>query len=235
MNPSTGFSGRQGLDQSDLTKYRSYVPGVDDVIWQPFYDYLLYPTAGALQFNFFTNQKGQGATSAFGAAAGAKTIFDTNMTLSGQLGAGNQFLLLGIEVELWPTNLPSLEVAAALPSAAQMGRNWDDVYSILRNGQLVLTIQNREYANDTPLMKFPPQTGLQGVAALNSTTNAAASYQQIEYASGAGLAYNIVPVLIMQNQAFSVQVNFPAAIASPSGVDLRIGVRLNGKLVRNAQ
>lgn len=232
MKGSTGFSGRQGLDAADLAKFRSYVPGIDDVIWQPLYDYQLYPTAGAQNFNFFAQPRGAGATSAFGAAAGVKTDFDTNMQLSGQLGAGNQFLVLGIEVEFWTSNAPGL-FAAIAPTAAQQGRNWDDVYTILRNGFLRFTIQNRPYAEDAPLMKFPTQTMLDGIAESSGTV--AAVYAQTEYASGAGLAYNIVPVLITQNQAFSVQVLFPAQIATPSGADCRIGVRLNGKMIRNAQ
>jgi hypothetical protein len=232
MNPSIGFGGRQGLDQADLAKYRSYVPDVNDVIWQPLYDYQLYPAAGALNFNFFATPQGQGATSAFGAAAGVKTIQDTNMQLAGQLGAGNQFLVMGIEVELWTSNLPGL-FAAIAPTAAQQARNWDDVYSILRNGVLTLNIQNRIYAQDAPLMKFPTQTGLDGVAESSGTV--AAVYVQTEYAVGNGLAYNIVPVLIKENQAFGVNINFAAAIASVSTSDLRIGVRLNGKMIRNAQ
>lgn len=232
MNPSIGFSGRAGLDQADLVKYRSYVPDTNDVIWQPLYDYQLYPTAGALNFQFFSAQRGAGATSAFGAAAGVKTALDTNMQLSGQLGAGNQFLVVGIEVELWTSALPGF-FAAVAPTAAQQARNWDDVYTVLRNGYLDFQIQNRPYAQDTPLMKFPPQTCLEGVAESSGTV--AAVYAQTEYASGGGLAYNIVPVLIKENQAFSVNISFPAAIATPSGTDNRIGVRLNGKMIRNAQ
>lgn len=232
MNPSSGFSGRQGLSPEDLQKYRSYVPNVDDVIWSPLYDYQAYPAAGQQLFTFFSAQKGAGATSAFGAAAGTKTSFDTNMTLSGQLGAGNQFLVLGIEVEFWTGNLPGL-FAAIAPTAAQQAQNWDDVNTVLRNGILELSIQNRVYASDTPLMKFPTQTMLDGVA--DSCDTVAAVYAQTEYATGAGLSYNIVPVLITQNQAFQVTVAFPALIPLPSGTAGRIGVRLNGKLIRNAQ
>lgn len=232
MNTTSGFSGRAGLDQSDLAKYRSYVPDVNDVIWQPLYDYQLYPTAGALNFSFFSVPQGGGATSAFTAAAGVKTLQDTNMQLQGQLGAGNQFLVMGIEVEFWTSNVPGLFLAVA-PTLAQQARNWDDVYTVLRNGLLTFTIQNRVYAQDTPLMKFPTQTGLEGVAESSGTV--AAVYAQTEYAVASGLSYNIVPVLIKENQAFNVNISFPAAIATPSGQDCRIGVRLCGKLIRNAQ
>src|SRR5262245_7977055 len=113
-----GFNGRSGLSSEDLARYRSYVPGVDDVIWQPLYDYQTYPTAGALAFNFFAVQQGAGTTSAFG-GAGTKTALDTNMQLSGQLGAGNQFLCLGIEVEFWAGSSPASQTAAQ-PTNAQI-------------------------------------------------------------------------------------------------------------------
>ncbi len=227
-----GFNGRTGLSQDDLARYRSYVPGVDDVIWAPLYDYQTYPTAGALQFNFFNQQKGTGVTSAFG-GAGARTILDTNMQLSGQLGAGNQFLVMGIEVEFWAGSLPALATAAA-STQAQLSQQINDVYSVLRNGVLSFSVQNRPYVEDGPLMKFPTQTRLYAVAATTNGANATAQ-ANVLYASGEGMSYNIVPVLLVQNQAFQCAVTFPALIATPSTVDARIGVRFNGKLIRNAQ
>jgi len=227
-----GFSGRTGLTPEDLAKYRSYVPGVDDVIWQPAYDYQTYPTAGALAFNWFTLLRGTGTTSAFG-GAGARTNQDTNMQLSGQFGAGNQMLVLGIEVEFWPGSVPGLQTAAQ-PTDAQTSQQPDDVYSVLRNGILSFSVQNRPYLEDGPLIKFPTQTYLTGFAAVTNGANATASIQ-IAYASGCGASYNIVPVLLRENQAFQTSITFPAVIATPSGVDGRMGVRLNGKLIRNAQ
>lgn len=228
-----GFSGRQGLSNDDLAKYRSYVPGVDDVIWQPLYDYQTYAAAGTtLQFNFFQQQKGTGTTSAFG-GTGPRTELDTNMQLSGQLGAGNQFLVLGVEVEFWPGSVPGLQTAAQ-PTSAETAQQADDVYTILRNGLLTFTVQNRPYLQDGPLMKFPTQTYLTGWSAVTNGANATASIQH-GYASGCGASYNIVPVLLVQNQAFSVQINLPGTTALPSAVDGRFGVRFNGKLIRNAQ
>ena len=227
-----GFNGRTGLSQDDLSRYRSYVPGVDDVIWAPLYDYQAYPVAGSLQFNFFNQQKGTGTTSAFG-GAGARTIQDTNMQLSGQLGAGNQFLVMGIEVEFWPGTTPALASAAAA-TQAQISAQANDVYTVLRNGILNFSVQNRPYVEDGPLLKFPTQTYLTGWAAVSNGANATAQ-ATFDYASSSGMSYNIVPVLLVQNQAFQCSVTFPALTVLPSGVIGRIGVRLNGKLIRNAQ
>jgi len=229
-----GFNGRTGLSSEDLTRYRSYVPGVDDVVWQPLYDYQTYPAAGQLLFTFFSVQRGSGVTSAFGGGAGAKTNLDTNMQLSGQLGSGNQFLAMGLEVEYWTSNTMGFRGDGAV--ASNIARNWNDVYSVLRNGVLNFSVQNRTYIEDAPLMKFPSQTGLAGVASnADATTAAAAGFSQIEYARPDGMAYNIVPVLLVQNQAFSVTVAYAALVPTVSTTTGRIGVRLNGKLIRNAQ
>lgn len=227
-----GFNGRTGLSQDDLARYRSYVPGVDDVVWAPLYDYQTYPAAGQLAFNFFNQQKGTGTTSAFG-GAGPRTNLDTNMQLSGQLGAGNQFLVMGIEVEYWPSSDPSLATAAAA-TQAQLSQMTNDVYEVLRNGVLNFSVQNRPYVEDGPLMKFPTQTFLTGWASTTNGANATAA-ATIQYASGSGMSYNIVPVLLVQNQAFQCTVVFPALIPTPSTATGRIGVRFNGKLIRNAQ
>lgn len=229
-----GMTGRKGVTPEQLAQHRTTVAGVADAIWSPLYDYQTYATAGALQFQFFSVPQGQGATSALN-ATGVKTVADTNMQQAGSLPRGNRFLAVGIEVEFWPGSSPGLEVAAALPTAAQIARNWDDVYNVIRSGSLTFNIQQRIYAQDAPLMKFPPQTRLTGVASLNATANAAASFQQIEYATACGAGYSIIPVYIESTQFFSVTVNFPAVVATPSGVDGRIGVRLLGNLIRDAQ
>lgn len=223
---------RRGVNSADLERYKTTLP-LQDAIWNPLYDYQTYPNAGALNFTFFSVQKGQGTTSAFG-GAGAKTILDTNMQAPGQMPAGNKFLVEGIEIEFWPGSTPGLNAAAA-PTAAQFARNWDDVYTVLRNGALVFNIQNRDYVTDAPLMKFPTTTRLTGVAAYSETANATATFGQIEYAAGVGAAYSITPVLLDSNFAFSVVVSFPALIPLPSAVDGRIGCRLAGRLIRNAQ
>lgn len=229
-----GFRGRTGVKSTDLQKYASSMP-VRDAIFSPLYDYQAYPTAGALNFTFFAVPQGGGTTSALG-ATGVKTLADTNMQVASQLPRGNRFLCIGIEVEFWPGNTPGLRLAA-VPSDAQFARNWDDTYNVLRSGYLTLNVQNRIFAQDAPLMKFPTQTRLTGVATYNQndTTAATIGFGQIEYATACGAGYDITPVLLESTQAFTVNINFPAVVATPSGSDARLGVRLVGKLIRDAQ
>lgn len=230
-----GVTGRRGVTPEQLAQHRTTVAGVADAIWSPLYDYQAYATAGFLQASFFAVPQGQGTTSSPG-ATGPKTVADTNMQVAGQLPRGNRFLCVGIEVEFWPGSTPGLQLTAA-PTAAQMARNWDDVYSVLKGGSLTLNIQQRIYAQDAPLMKFPPQTRLTGVAAVsgNDTNATTVGYEQIEYATACGAGYSIIPVYIESTQFFNVVIAFPALIATPSTVDARIGVRLLGNLIRDAQ
>ncbi len=225
------WQGRRGVSRKDISQYKSALPQADS-IFNPLYDYQTYPLAGQQTFTFFSVPQGQGTTSAFG-GAGPKTVLDTNLQTGGALPLGNRFLVYGIEVEFFPGNVPGFNAAATM-TAAQFARNWDDVYSVLRNGALTFNIQNRYFAQDAPLMKFPTQTRLAGVASYSETA-AGATSGQIEYAAGCGASYSIIPVYIESTQAFNCVVNFPALIALPSGADGRIGVRLVGKMVRNAQ
>lgn len=226
-----GFRGRSGVTANDLQKYRTTVPGVRDGIFAPLFDYQTYDAAAApALFTFFTVPIGQGTTSAPG-GTGPKTFLDTNMQVSGQLPRGNTFICIGIEVEFWPGNTPGLNSTTL--TAAQFARNCDDVYTIYRNAALTLTVQNRIYVQDGPLMKFPTQSRLAGFASYSETTATTAG--QIEYAAACGAAYDITPVKLESTQAFNVQIQFPAVTALPSGTAGRIGVRLVGKMVRDAQ
>lgn len=229
------ISGRKGVTAAQIAQYRSTVPNVADSIFSPLYDYQEYPAAGLLGFTFFALPQGQGTTSALG-ATGVKTLADTNMQAAGVLPRGNRFLVKGIELEFWPGSTPGLRLAAA-PTDAQFARNWDDAYNVLRSGSLTFNVQNRVYAQDSPLMKFPTQTRLTGVATYNQndTTAATVGFGQIEYATSCGAGYNIVPVYLESTQFFNVTVNFPALVPTPSTVAGRIGVRLVGNLVRDAQ
>ena len=69
-----------------------------DVIVEPRYDTNTILAAGTTLLTYFAQPLGQG-TSAFGGAATAKTLADTNMELAGQLPAGYNFIILGFRVQ----------------------------------------------------------------------------------------------------------------------------------------
>lgn len=228
---------------ADLAKYDVNRPDAQEVIYQPLYDFQIYPTAGQQQFQFFQQAIGAGVTSAAGATAGSpKTKLDTNMTLNGQVPAPQAFLIEAVEVFFIPGNVSTASTFVdALPSkfatvaAETVAGAINDVSRILQNGGLRLFIGAKEYLFDTPLMKFVPGCfiGIDGALASNSATLGEASAVG---ARAMGRSYTLpTPVSLRANQNFNVSVDFGGAVATPSGFNGRIGVVLNGHLFRSAQ
>lgn len=200
---------------------RSRLRGVDKVLKNPLYDYQTYAAAGQTSLTFFSVPNGQGG----------KTLADTNMKIAGSLPVGEAATIQFIDVMFWPGN--AVNGSGAI---ATSGLNWQDVYTVAKSGFLRFVIGNTEFCVDGPLGMFPSITRLAGSAAMaDATTAAAALHSQIDYASFAGMRYQIPPQGIESNQSFAVTLNWPTAVALPSGVAGRIGVRLDGQYFRSAQ
>lgn len=221
------------LTREMLTQHQSYLSSMD-VIWDPLYDFASYTaTTGHTSLNFFATPQGQGTTSAPG-ASGNKTIADTNMDTSGQLGKGNQFYMTGLEILFFP----GIDPGRAAVAAADVGEFVDDVYNVGKSG--VLTVQvgsGRVYVQQGPLMLFPPSTRLavQTALATAEANTATSAFAEVNYATFSGEVYTIVPLLLDANQTFTVQMTWPAAVTLNSAANARIGVRLRGYRIRNAQ
>lgn len=212
-------------------------------IRQSLYDHLLYPTAGQAQLNFFALPQGQGIATALGAVVGsAKTISDTNMESAGMLPAGKSFLLTSVEVAFEAglsaavnTFTPAVPSLFAVAAAAAVAAQINDVASFYMSGSLKLFIGSKTYLEEAPLKRFPPKTQftLDVAVATNSATvgEVAAASAKIS-----GRPYQVSPpVYLENNQNFVVQMNWPAAVATPSGFNARVGVILDGFLYRNSQ
>lgn len=231
MGANAAGTGLPRITAAQLAAHRTTVPGQSDEIYAPLYDSVAYPAAGSNQLTFFALPIGQGVTSAPG-AAGTKTEADTNLTNASLLPTGNRFYVTGIELQFFP----GLNPAAGPVADATVGQFWNDVYAFLTAGWLKFRIQNRDYIVDGPALNFPPVARLAGIASVTSTLTAgAATMDQIEYASAAGAPYHIVPTYITSNQAFTVQLNYPALVAMPSTKAGRVFCRLRGRLIRDAQ
>lgn len=205
-------------------------PEAQEAIWQPLYDFQAYAAAGQTQLSFFSNPIGQGTTSHPG-STGPKTKADTNMTNAGLLPNPQRFYCIGIEVVFFPGN--AVNGSGAITTS---GLNWQDVWSVAKSGYLNFQIGSKDYVTDGPLGLFPQSSRLSGAAAMaDATTAAAALHSQIDYAAFSGMPYEISPFWIPSNQNFSVTLNWPNAVALPSTVAGRIGVRLNGFLYRLSQ
>lgn len=200
-----------------------------EAVRQSLYDFQTYPAAGTTQLTFFAIPVGQNG----------KTYSDTNLNLAGQLPANQEFLVQSIEVIFYPT-VPA--VAAQNPAAYGAGAAANiinDVYTVMRTGNLQFTIGSKDYLREAPIGRFPPKTHLEINAALADTTTAGANQQsRIAYAYAAGRPYLVSPVdlLLVSTQNFNVYLNWPeGAQPLPSGNSGRIGVILDGVLYRRSQ
>lgn len=235
--------GRPILSPDYLLAHRVGIPGQKDVIWNPLYDFQAYPSGGFAgnQITFFSNQQGQGISSAPGVGTNvSKTQFDTNLQAPNTLTLGNEFYCIGSETLFYPgvsnvTNAPfGLLPGRSLTAPTNIGLFVNDVWEVGNQGYKALKIgTDRYYIQDGPLMLFPPVTRLAAAAALTglSATNVGGV---IEYAAWSGEPYTVVPIYIQTNQLFTVFYYFPVQIALPSGAIGRLGERLRGYLIRQA-
>jgi hypothetical protein len=228
---------------ADFNSRRVTNPSQSEVVRQRLYDYQLYPTAGSTQFAFFQQPIGQGLTSSLGGTVGSgKTQWDTNMELGGTLPSGKAFLIESIEVVFFPgsvstsntyTPIKPLEFNAT--AAATVGGQLADVNSFYQSGMLELNILSKNYLRETPLIAFPPKTQFNldvGIASNSATT----AVNVAENMRAAGRPYYIDPTIALQPAVnFEVLIRFPAAVATPSGFNGRVGVILDGYFMRASQ
>lgn len=229
--------GRPVLTPDYLTAHTVGVAGQQDVIWNPLYDSIAYPSAGQLLFSFFANPQGQGTSSTPGAGAVAKSIYDTNLQIGNQLTAGNEFYQIGSESLFYPGISNASGTPGILPGRSNVpttvGTFVNDIYAVGAGGVKTLTVgTDRKYIQDGPLSIFPPATRLALAAAIAGGTTTAGN--EIAYAAWSGETYTIVPIYFQSNQNWTLTVQFAALIPLPSGVVGRLMERMRGYLVRQA-
>lgn len=214
-----------------------------EIIRQTLYDHQLYAAAGAQQLTYFQAPLGQGVTTALGATAGtSKTVADTNMVLGGNLPSGQEFLAESIEVTFYPGSVSTastftvdaltffLAAASAVPTA-----QIDDVNAFLQSGVLEFNILSKNYLRETPLVRFPPKCYIEivGAIASNSATTAEVGFAA---AHACGRPYYLEPRIDLQPAMnFDVSLRWPGLVAMPSTFNARVGVILDGYLMRASQ
>ena len=231
-----------GIPQlAELQRY-----GIDltrrDVVEASLYDYAVYPTGGATQFNFFALPIGQGLSSHPGNAGNTKTTADTNLRLSSQLPVGYGFLVQAVEIDFEPgsvstanTYTPMAPQSFTAVAAGTVQNGIQDVNALAVSGQLTFLVAAKAVIEDAPLGLFPPRNRLDmfGAVASNSTT---AGEVMLGRAKFGGRPYTLrIPTFLNQQVNFGIALNFPVAVATPSGFNGRIGVRLSGLLVKPVQ
>jgi len=209
-----------------LRKFRVNRERQHEGIRQTLYDSATYANAGQTQLQFFQVPKGQAG----------KTLADTNMESAGSLPSPKKFLVECIEILFFPGVDPVTQLAAIAETEFA-----NDVYAFAKGGYLDLFIGSKSYLTEAPLGVFPPKTRLEveGAHTVNELQAVAAdafNHISTDYAVCAGRPYYLDPPLLLEpTQNFNVDLNWPAAVALPSGVDGRVVVKLDGILYRLSQ
>ena len=227
---------------ADARKYLVNRPGEYEGIRQSLYDFQIYPTAGNTRLQFFQLPQGQGLSSAQGNANNAKTLADTNMESAGSLPAPKQFLLKSIEVVFYPGSVSTANTftpvgpqSFTVAAAATIQNGVHDQTVFRQNGVLRLFIGSKDYLIEAPLIRFPTKVNLEGDFAVASNS-ATVGEVLVADLNAKGRPYNVEPpVFLISTQNFSVNIEFPVAVATPSGFNGRVGVILDGYLYRNSQ
>lgn len=226
------MQGRQILTQTQLQNHVTQL-ATQDIIWAPLYDSNTYvATTGHLQLTFFLSPIGQGATSAPG-ASGPKTIADTNMTASGQLTQGNDFFMVGQELQFYPGENPG-----STETFTSIGSFINDTYVLSKSGVLTLSVgSNRQYIQDGPIGLFPPLTRLSVATALagGEPGTGTQNLSEVTYAAMGGAPYNITPIYVTATLGFNETLSWPAVVTLPSSNNGRLFSRMDGWLIRNSQ
>jgi hypothetical protein len=199
------------------------IPNVlDRQIWS-FYDFQTYAAAGQNVLTYFQQPKGQSG----------RTAEDTNFPGAGSLPAGMQFTIQELQFAFFPgaAVLPGSFGAAAAPRFA------NDVYAVGSRGYVELGYSSKNYVEEGPLCRFPPDTRLAGFGAAADASTAAANLQTLlNYGQWAGKPFRIADLLLEPQINFNVTVQWPnGALALPSAVAGRLGCVLRGVLDRRPQ
>jgi hypothetical protein len=215
-----------------------------EVIRQSLYDTVIYALAGSANIAFFQLPLGQGLSASPGNANAVKALADTNMQMAGALPAPQGFWIQSIEVDIQPGSVTTANTytvqttasSAAAPAAATgivqiLAVN--EVHSLYAAGSLVLTIGQKPYLQEAPLLRFPPKCRFELDAAVGGNSATTANFGAMVLKAG-GRPYILEPGLaLMTSQNFSVNILFPVVVALTNNAAVR--VILDGWLFRGVQ
>lgn len=202
---------------AELQQFNVNRPDAIEAVRQGLWDTQTYVSGTTTALQFFQVPKGQSS----------KTMADTNMEAAGALPAPKSFLIETIELYCFPKT-----ALGADNTSIKVLQNWQDLYDLLQVGWLELFIGSKAYLDEGPLMKFPPRSGLTGVAFANDST--ANTGTRVDYVSVGGPIYQLDPnILLVPTQNFVVTLNW--ATAKTLNANVNIVCNLGGILYRNSQ
>lgn len=232
-------------DMAAFAQNQVSIPGKMEVIWQPLYDRLLYPTAGvAGALTFFSQPVGSGQSTEDGTVAGTlKSLADTNMTQQGQLPSPQAFFCTGMEFKVDAGDVSTANTFSTIPptfynatGAATVQAGLNDENAIYKSGVVNLTVADKSYFRLAPLGAFPQSAKARAdVAAATAGTNAQPNAFGAQFMFIDGEPRYFDPGFgIPTGMNFAVTVSWAALVATAAN-NARIQCQLKGWLFRAAQ
>lgn len=207
------------------------------------YDTVLYPAAGAVALSLFVDPIGAGQSVHPGAAAGVrKTKFDTNMVSAGTLPRFQSFVVESIEIYFTPGSISTANLFQVTPPAAFLAAQsvvpvaqLNDVNAFYNSGWLGFDVSSGNILTEAPLRVFPPKADL-SIEGTNATSSATTGLVSAIYGTAKGRPYELQPLVTLQETAtFSLTLNWPNAIATPSTFNGQVRCRFDGYMIRATQ
>ena len=227
---------------ADFNRYRVTNPDSSEVIRQRLYDFALYPAAGTPEINFFSLPIGQGFATAPGSVAGSpKTESDTNLQSANMLPSGMQFKIETIEVVFQPgsssaanTFVTQQPIFTGVTEGTVEANTVRDSFMFYNSGLLELNILQKNYLREPRLLSFPPKAAARLDVAVATATASADLVAGLYVPEGR--PYYVEPEITLKPaENFGIKLKWPAALPMPSTFNGRVGVILDGYMMRAAQ
>lgn len=212
--------------------------------WQ-LYDFVRYPAAGTTLLTFFSvPQGGLDPNAAAGTSGAPKTLEQTNMNQSGQVGT-QPFAIT--ELRTYARILPKGRQVSTLSDDADL--LWTTISNmmsiflqLLRRGVLIMMLNNKEYfTQQAPFMNFPPGFGVRiqqhGASFLAAFTNFSIWAQQSPRHED---VFDVDPPLVIGiGETFTVTITYPDAagpvftgLVNSADPRIDVGVIFDGYTIR---
>jgi hypothetical protein len=157
----------------------------------------------------------------------AKTMEDTNLQAAGSLPQNQAMLVKGVQLLFLPSGAIGHAETDATCTAAKLLAN--DVAAFYNYGLLHLALKGVDIIKDGPLSLYPPQSHIEGSAAMVNTDTD--NNRTIELINCKGHPYPIEPFAWRGGEVITAKLLWPnGKVALPSGLTGRVKIRLYGDI-----
>lgn len=157
----------------------------------------------------------------------AKTMEDTNLQAAGSLPQNQAMLVKGVQLLFLASGAIGHAETDATCTAAKLLAN--DVAAFYNYGLLHLALKGVDIIKDGPLSLYPPQSHIEGSAAMVNTDTD--NSRTIELINCKGHPYPIEPFTWRGGEVITAKLLWPnGKVALPSGLTGRVKIRLYGDI-----